>query len=233
MRRNVVFALEVGLVALCILNVIDIAAFSEIQVTVRSGNYMKYDIVAEELNWTGWEKVELYEVNGSLIRFNVTTYSDKNGYVTTIGQFNMSQIEAPVAYPNDVIENIVIPANLEVGSSFSYYGTGPTTIAGETTGVYAGATRTIIYATYIPPAGVQSEASKVDYKWDKESGIMLEFNASYPDGKTATGRITETNVWQPDQTVNPYVWYLLTVVAVGVVVALAFFLRRKFRRPSP
>ena len=99
---------------------------------------MKYDIVTEELNWTGWQKVELYEVEGSLIKFNVTTYSDKNGYVITIGQFNMSEIEAPVAYPNDVIENIVIPANLEVGSSFSYYGTGPTTIAGETTGAYAG-----------------------------------------------------------------------------------------------
>jgi len=138
MRQNVVFALKVGLVALCFLNVIELAIFSEVQVTVKSGNYVKYDIVTEELNWTGWQKVELYEVEGSLIKFKVTTYSDKNGYVITIGQFNMSEIEAPVAYPNDVIENIVIPANLEVGSSFSYYGTGPTTIAGETTGAYAG-----------------------------------------------------------------------------------------------
>ena len=40
MRRNVVVALEVGLVALCILNVIELVAFSEVQVTVRSGNYV-------------------------------------------------------------------------------------------------------------------------------------------------------------------------------------------------
>ena len=40
MRRNVAFALEVGIVALCILNVIELAAFSEVQVTVKSGNYV-------------------------------------------------------------------------------------------------------------------------------------------------------------------------------------------------
>ena len=40
MRRNVVFALEVGLVALCILNVIELVAFSEVQVAVKSGNYV-------------------------------------------------------------------------------------------------------------------------------------------------------------------------------------------------
>jgi opacity protein-like surface antigen len=230
MRRKIAFALEVGLVSLCILTLIEPAVFSEVQVTVKSGTYVKYDIATEELNWTGWQKFELYEVDGSLIKFNVTIYSDKSGYQTTIGQFNMSEIEAPTAYPNDVIENFVIPANLEVGASFSYNETGPTTIAGETTGVYGGATRTVIYATYTPPAGMQAEAAKIDFKWDKETGIMFEFNATYLDGKTATGKITETNAWQPDQTVSPYVWYLLAAVAVGAVVALVLFIRRKMKR---
>ena len=40
MRQNVVFALKVGLVALCFLNVIELAIFSEVQVTVKSGNYV-------------------------------------------------------------------------------------------------------------------------------------------------------------------------------------------------
>jgi opacity protein-like surface antigen len=229
MKRKIVFALKIGLVSLCILTVIEPAVFSEVQVTVKSGTYMKYDIVTEELNWTGWQKFELYEIDGSLIKFNVTIYSDKSGYQIIDGEFNMSEIEAPIAYPNDVIENFIIPANLAVGASFSYNETGPTTIAGETTGVYGGATRTVIYATYTPPAGMQPEASKIDFKWDKETGILFDFNATYPDGKTAMAKITETNAWQPDQTVNPYVWYLLAAVAAGVAVASALFIRRKMR----
>jgi len=42
----------------------------------------------------------------------------------------------------------VIPANLTVGDTIYITGYGNVTIANETTGTYAGASRTIVYASF-------------------------------------------------------------------------------------
>jgi hypothetical protein len=77
-----------------------LVAFSEVQVGVKSGDWMKYNIVVEEANFTGWIRFDLYNVNAGLISFNSTTYSDSTGnYTYTSGQYNLSDISAYVVYP--------------------------------------------------------------------------------------------------------------------------------------
>jgi hypothetical protein len=220
-----------GISRLCILS-----AYPEVQIGVKSGDWMQYDVVTEELNWTGWQRFDLYEVDGTLIKFNATIYSESAGYTRTTGQFNMSEMDAYTAYPNDIIETFVIPANLEAGDTVLFYGIGPITIAGETDGTYLGATRRVVYATYTPPSGVSSEASRVDYKWDKTTGIALEYLALYPDGKTTTGKIAGTDIWNAQQAIDPYVLYaVVAVVAAMILAAILLLVRRKKKSsiPSP
>jgi hypothetical protein len=232
MKRPIIFMVVITLICFSTSPLCVFVAYSEVQLGVKSGDWMKYDIVTEELNWTGWERFDIYEVEGTLMKFNATTYSESFGYIYQTGQFNMSEMEAYTAYPNDVIKTIVIPANLKTGDTFRYYDMGPITIAGETSSTYLGASRSVIYATYTPPTGVSSEASRIDYKWDKITGIVLEFSALYPDGKTSTGKIAGTNIWQPQQAIDPYVLCAIATVVIVIVLAVVLFAIRRKKKTS-
>lgn len=194
MKRAVTFALAITLVFSSLSPLYILTAYPEGRVGVKSGDWVKYDVVTEERNWSGWLRFDLYDVEAGLVRFNSTTYSDSAGYTYTSGQYNLSDISGYVVYPNDVIKTIVVPANLKTGDILHFYGMSNITIAGETSDTYLGASREVIYATYIPD-NVSSEASRIDYKWDKTTGISLEYTALYPDGKTTTGKIADTNIW--------------------------------------
>ncbi len=194
--------------------------FSEVQGGVKSGNWMKYDITSEERNFTGWQRFDLYTVEGGLVEFNDTTYLDSTGYSYISGQYNLSDISGYVAYPDDVIKTLIIPANLKTGDVLQFYGLSAITIAGETSGTYLGSTREVLYSTYTP-VNVTSEAASINYKWDKVTGISLEYTAHYSDGKTTIGKIADTNIWQPDATSGSYLIYLVIIAAISVVLVVA------------
>jgi hypothetical protein len=220
--------------------------FSQVQIGVKSGDWMKYDIVVEEANFTGWIRFDLNNVEAGIITYSSVTYSDTTGnYTYASGQYNLGDISAYVVYPNDTIETFIIPANLKAGDTLLFYGMSAITIAGETSETYLGATRDVLYATYTP-VHVPSEASSIDYKWDKATGIALEYTAYYPDGKTTTGMIADTNMWQPESAgvdlgrffgelvQNPYLLYtVIIVVAAIVVVAALLAVRARRKRGSP
>lgn len=77
-----------------------------------------------------------------------------------------------------------------------------------------------------------SEASRIDYKWDKITGIVLEFSALYPDGKTSTGKIGGTNIWQPQQAIDPYVLCAIATVVIVIVLAVVLFAIRRKKKTS-
>jgi hypothetical protein len=218
MKKAITFLLAIVLVS-SLASLCSRIAFSEVQVGVKSGDWMKYDVVTEERNWTGWLRFDLYDIEAGLIKFNSTTYSSSFGYAYTSGQYNLSDISAYVVYPNDTIQTFIIPANLKTGDVLQFYGMSNITIAGETSGTYLGAGREVIYATYIPN-NVSSEASRIDYKWDKTTGIVLEYTALYPDGKTTIGKIADTNIWQPEAATSSYVIYLVIIAAIVIILAV-------------
>ncbi|MFZ0966404.1 MAG: dockerin type I domain-containing protein [Candidatus Bathyarchaeia archaeon] len=89
------------------------------------------------------------------------------------------------------LSGFVIPANRTTGDSIYMTGYGTVTIAGETTRTYAGASRTVVYASF------SQYGTQLTYYWDKQTGVMVEASAVYPQlNMTATGRATETNMWQ-------------------------------------
>ena len=79
---------------------------------------------------------------------------------------------------------------------------------------------------------MQAEATKVDYKWDKSTGIVVEYLAYYSDGKTTSCTLVDTNVWQPDQDLSLCLWFV-GILIVGVIVVVSILVVvRKLKRKS-
>jgi hypothetical protein len=228
--KNGILVIAIALLFFYLATVYTATAYVNVEIGIKSGDWMKYDVVSDERNFTGWQRVDIFSVNGAFFRFNTTTYSESFGYHYETGKYNMSEMGShSAAYPDDTIEFFVIPANLKIGNTFYYYNWGATTITSENTETFAGATRQVIYATYVPPTGMHAEATKVEYRWDKITGIVVQFLAYYPDGKTSSGKLIDTDIWQP-QEVNSWLWYgIILAVIIIVAVGTLFAVRRRKR----
>ncbi|MEM2262834.1 MAG: hypothetical protein QW160_01265, partial [Candidatus Bathyarchaeia archaeon] len=85
---------------------------------------------------------------------------------------------------------IVIPANSKTGDTIQLVTNGSVTITEEATGTYAGASRTYVYAS------LAEESEQYTYRWDKQTGILLEISVTQGSASIAY-RATNTNIWQP------------------------------------
>ena len=199
-----------------------------VQVGVKSGDWIKVDYTV-----TGapsgttlplWLKVEFLSVEGTNATARVT--------------MRMSDgTEQNATVPVDVVtggqalglSGFVIPANATSGDSVYMSGYGNVTVAGETTRSYAGASRTVVYASF------SQYGTQLTYYWDKQTGVLVE--ATIVSGSmTATGKTTETNMWQAGPSglpIEPIYLYILATLAIIVAVGVAtfFIIMRRKRKP--
>ena len=121
------------------------------------------------------------------------------------------------------LSGFVIPPNLTTGDSVYMTGFGDVAIEGETTRTYAGASRTVVYASFSQSVPYQDEV-QLTYYWDKRTGVMVESSTTYAD-ITATAKATETNMWEATTVGMPWwPWIIVAVVAVGLGI---FFVHRR------
>jgi parallel beta-helix repeat protein len=199
----------------------------EVHVGVKAGDWIKIDYTISGAPagtpLPQWLKVEFLSVEGTSATVRVTMHMSDGS-------------EQDATVPVDVVaggqalglSGFVIPANLTVGDSITMGGVGFTfnvTIDGETTRDYAGASRTIVYASF------SQLGSQLTYYWDKQTGIMVE--ASTTSGSiTGTGKATETNMWQADPSPFWMQWWFYAIIA-AIIAALAtavYFIKK--RKPA-
>jgi hypothetical protein len=194
-------------------------------VGAKAGDWIKYDYTV-----TGtpagtplpqWLKVEFLSVEGTNATVRVTMHMSDG-------------TEQNATVPVDVVaggqalglSGFVIPANLTTGDSVYITGYGNVTIAEETTRTYAGASRTVVYAS------ISQYGTQLTYYWDKQTGVMVE--ASTTSGTmTGTGKATETNMWQtaPSFPFDPIMLSVLIAIVIVIVIVI-FLLRRKKKPPE-
>lgn len=200
-----------------------------VQLGVKAGDWIKIDYTIA--GWPAgtsyplWLKVEFLSVEGISATVRVT-----------MRMSNGTELSETV--PVDVVgggqafglSGFVVPANSTVGDSINFGGLGFTstaTIEGESTGSYAGASRTIIYAS------LSLYGTQLTYYWDKQTGVMVE--ASTTSGSmTASGKATETNMWEAVSSPFWMQWWFYAIVA-AIIVALAgtvYFLKKR-KPPTP
>ena len=203
-------------------------------VGVKAGDYIKmnYEI-------TGWPADQ---PRPEWLKLEFLTVEDTS--VTVLATMRMSDgTEETDTVPVEVgggaeasgLSGFIIPANSQVGYSVFMGGFditfADTLIEGETTGAYAGASRTAV-CTSFAQHGVD-----LTYCWDKQTGVLVESTAVYAD-MTMTATVTETNLWEggptpvPNGGPTPVPWWPWAIVAVAVVAA-ATALYYKKRKVGP
>jgi hypothetical protein len=192
-------------------------------VSVKAGDWIKveYKITGWPAGepYPDWLKLEFLSVEGTGATVNATMrMSDGTEQSDTV------RVDLAAGGGEAFgLSGFVISANLTTGDSVYMTGYGNVTIAGETTRTYAGASRTVVYAS-ISQYGLT-------YYWDKLTGVMVESSTTY-SGITATAKATETNMWEAAPPAVGMTWWLWVIVAAAIV-ALAIVVYRLKKRKTP
>jgi len=201
------------------------------QVGVKTGDWIK--IKYKLTGWPAgqpypeWMKLEFLSIEGTTANVQVTLHiSDGTEQSDTV--------------PADLgagggeafgLAGFVISPNLTTGDSVYMTGFGDIAIEGETTRTYAGARRTVVYASISESIPYQGDI-QLTYYWDKLTGVMVEVSMTYP-GMTLAAKATETNMWEAGPPAAGMPWWPWIIVAVVVAAGLViFFMRRRDRSPA-
>jgi len=163
---------------------------AEVQVGVKAGDWIKHEYTIHE--WPSgqpypeWLKIEFLSVEGTNATVRVTMHMSD-------GTEQNDTVPITIGAGGEALglSGFVIPANLTVGDSVYISGYGNVTIELETTETYAGARRTVVYASF-SQYGVTTS-----YYWDKLTGVMVEASTS-SSYASATAKATETNMWESE-----------------------------------
>jgi hypothetical protein len=186
-------------------------------VGIKAGDWIKVTYTITGLPagqlYPEWLRLEFLSINGTIADVQATLRISNGTKQSDTGPVDVvSGSEVPG------LAGIVISANRTTGDSVYIAGYGNVTIAGEVTRTYAGANRTVVYASF------SQNETQVTYYWDKLTGVMVEISSTSP-GITATAKATETNMWGATTVRMPWwPWIIVGVVAAGLVI---FFLRRR------
>jgi hypothetical protein len=186
-------------------------------VGIKAGDWIKVTYTITGLPagqlYPEWLRLEFLSINGTIADVRATLRISNGTEQSDTGPVDVvSGSEVPG------LAGIAISANRTTGDSVYIAGYGNVTIAGEVTRTYAGANRTVVYASF------SQNETQVTYYWDKLTGVMVEISSTSPD-ITATAKATETNMWGATTVRMPWwPWIIVGVVVVGLVI---FFLRRR------
>jgi hypothetical protein len=200
----------------------------KVQVGIKAGDWIKV-----EYTNTAWPSGAPYP---EWLRFEFLSVEGTNA-TTRVTRHMSDGTEQSDTVPVDLatgsgeafgLSGFVIPSNLTIGDSFYMTGYGDMVIEGETTETYAGAKRTVVYASYsqLTPA----YEFLFDYYWDKLTGVIMEASITFFKD-TATVKVLETNMWEAT-TIWKQWWFWVLIAAAIVALALAMYRLRKRKTPA-
>jgi hypothetical protein len=190
------------------------AVSAEISVGVKQGDWIEYQVTytgtPPESHAITWAKMDVVGVQGAVINLNVTTKFSNGTLLNETVTLNLET--------GQLGDNFIVPANLNSGDAFFNKNEGNITISGVEERTYAGARRSVVYASI----------SQTVFYWDKSTGVFVEASSSFTD-YTLNTKADKTNMWQfKIFGLDPVVFYAVVIVAVTMLAVIAFFvLRRK------
>lgn len=206
---------KITVLLLCFAVMTSVSALLYSGLGVKSGDWVKYDL-QENFSLTGvqWQKMEFFGVAGTTVTIETMVHMS-NGM--EINQTDTVDIESNDDVPMALfgIRVYVVPPDLNIGDTIFLGALGNRTITGETTMVYAGANRRVVYSNF------SQYESQYTFYWDKQTGVLME-------GMTSLGSafkiiwVTETNMWSGE--FNWWFWFITAIIVVVIVIA---FLRNR------
>ena len=182
-------------------------ASATLTVGVKAGDWIEYQVTftgtppdpshsVVEANMT------VLNVSGSSIQVNIISTLSNGTQLSTNSTLNLQT--------GQLIDNFIIPANLQKGDQFYDATIGSNiTITGSEQKIYGGATRTVINAT----------SGSNTYVWDQVTGIDVE-GFSSGEGYTMHTLASGTNIWQ-SQVPEFNVSLISSLTIIGAIVAVS------------
>jgi hypothetical protein len=191
-------------------------ASAALTVGVKEGDWIEYQV-----NITGTPpdpsqsvveaNMTVLNVSGTSIQVNIISTLSNGTQLSTNSTLDLQT--------GQLIDNFIIPANLQKGDRFYDSAIGSNiTITGSQQGIYGGATRTVINAT----------SGSNTYVWDQVTGVDVE-GFSSGEGYTMHTLVSGTNIWQsqvPEFNVS-LIGSLAIIGAIVVVSATAIVIHQK------
>ncbi len=189
---------------------------AQLSVGVKSGDWIEYAVSSTGSPMQGhdvtWARMGILDVKGGNISVTITSRFSDSSTDTTNHILNLQT--------GHLIDDFIIPANLNVGDTFKDENLGDVMITQVEQRTYAGAPRTVVSAS----------VGNNTYVWDQSTGVSVEGNSRGPDWTIHTV-VSDTNMWQPSVQME-WTWIglilvsVLIIVLVIVAIAVGFFRRR-------
>ncbi len=220
MRRTLAKKAMILIPIVCFLSV---ASATELSIGVQSGDWIEYDVTSSGAPMQGhdveWARMEIISVQNPNITVTITSrFTDGiNDTITSV--LNLKK--------GHLIDDFIIPANLNVGDSFKDENYGNITITGSEVRTYAGTQRTILTATILNNT----------YSWDQATGVSVEGNTQTAD-YAIHSVVSATNMWQSKPSAIFDLASLIMVTSVLLIIIFVFIIamvrysKRKLARNS-
>jgi hypothetical protein len=194
---------------LMLCSVLMVNASSSSGLGVKSGDWVQYDF-QETVSSVGerWQTIEFLNVVGTKVTVRVTVHMSPAIEINQTRIINLSSDDNFLDTIFFGVRVYLIPSDLGVGMPVYLGEFGNQTIAGEATGIVAGANRRLVYANF------SKSGNLCTFYWDKQTGVLVE-------GTTTVGSLfkvvltTATNMWSGE-----FVWWPWTLVIITIICGL-------------
>jgi hypothetical protein len=181
------------------------SVLADLSVGVKKGDWIEYAVTYSGSPGQGhdinWARMEITEVKNPFVSASITSRYPNGSREIFNSILNLKT--------GKLIDDFIIPSNLNSGDSFLDQNIGNITISDVGKHVYAGATRTVLYAS----------TNQNSYVWDQVKGVSVESTSVQPDYSMHTV-VLDTNLWQSSVDLDLSVWVLIAfVVIIGLVIA--------------
>ena len=186
-------------------------------VGVKPGDWIEYNVTYTGNLTQGhdvtWARMTVTGVQGTNISVSIISRLADGSNETTDSVLNLQT--------GHLIDDFIIPANLNVGDTFRDENLGNVTINSVEQRTYVGAVRTVVSAS----------AGNNTYVWDQATGVSVEGTAEGTDYSMHT-IVSATNMWLPSQGLDFASLFLVGGVLLIIIVAAIAFVSRYLRRKA-
>ena len=155
------------------------SVLADLSVGVKKGDWIEYSVTYVGSPSQGhdidWARMEITEIKGTNISLSITSRYQNGSTEIFNSTLNLRT--------GKLIDDFIIPANLNAGNSFLDQNLGNITISHVEEHVYSCATRTVLYAS----------TNQSTYVWDKIRGVSVEGTSQQPDYLMHTA-VLDTNL---------------------------------------
>ena len=195
---------------------------SAVSVGVKPGDWIEYQVTSSGVDETHnitVARMEVMHVQGDVIEVNIVSTYSNGTKISTDSTLNLGT--------GDLIDNFIVPSNLTTGMEFNskMCNMGKMMIGASRQGIYCGATRTVVTATY----------SGNTYIWDQATGVSVEGNSEgtlVGQPYTMHSLATSTNMWQTEVLGTPDMTFVYAAVVVVVAIVVTAVAVLYYRRPK-